>query len=126
MAKKDVEKYFIAKQVQFVKMSALLPEVQRGIDEGFLPEERLQEMEKRIIDLQNDYERLGYIMFLLNQPVRKEKKAKEKRQNKKYYDAMSHCSQEAIEKDGEDTLKYFKEFILEADKKRKEKEKDDK
>ena len=101
MAKKDVEKYFVSQQVQFVKMAAMLPEIQRGIDEGLLPEERLQDMEKRILALQNNYERLGYIMFLLNQPVRKEKKAKEKRQNKKYYDAMSHCSQEEVEKEND-------------------------
>ena len=124
MAKKDVEKYYWSMQEQYLSMTKMLTEVQKAINEGFLPEERLAEVKRNIATLRNNYERLGYIMFLLNKPNRNSKKHKEEFQNRKYYKSMEtcKCTQDAVEEENNDILKYFKTLLIEIESKKEDKQ----
>lgn len=80
MSKKDVEKYFESVCDQLHEMKENIKYFEEQCKNGMVPPERVQQLEDMVKPFNNNYERLSYIMFLLNQPTKKEKKKKYERQ----------------------------------------------
>jgi len=83
MAARDIKEYYYKIQAQKLEMEADLADFEEALKNGFITEEQVQAAKEELIPYQINYDRLTYIMYLLELPNRKSKKAKYNRQNKK-------------------------------------------
>ena len=115
MAKKDVLNYYLDVQNQYIDMLEISKELDKVLKQGIITEddERLINVENELNLIKNNYDRIAYILFLLNQPARKEKKKKEYKQNKKYYDYLESASKNVIMQEDANALKYLKSLVEE-------------
>ena len=83
MSVKDVNKVY--KQIcdQYREMLENLKELGEEASNDMIDPDRIAAMEAMIAPLKDNYQRWSYMMFLLNEPTRKDKKAKYRRQNEK-------------------------------------------
>ena len=122
MARKDVILYYLQVQNQYFEMVANVKDVEEAIKSGILEQSRADEMTKEIETIKNNYERLSYIMFLMNKPNKTQKQFNEERQNKEWYEYLSGSSKEAIINENNDALADFKKFVRELKEIKKQKE----
>lgn len=115
MAKKDVLNYYLDVQNQYIEMLEISLELNKLLKQGVIEQddERLINIENEVNLIKNNYDRIAYILFLLNQPARKEKKKVEYKQNKQFYDYLESSSKDTIIKEDTDALKYLKKTIKE-------------
>lgn len=116
MAKKHVIQYFLEVQNQYLEMLDSVKELDRAAKEGLVEQERVDQMTQEIETLKANYERLSYIMLLLNKPNRKQKEKKEENINKEWYDYLQGASKEAILNEDKDVLIDLKNMIREIKK----------
>ena len=83
MSKKDVDKYYQTISNQYNEMVDNLKELESNAENTMISSDVLDNMKKMIIPLKQNYERISYLMFLLNQPSRKKKISKYINQNQK-------------------------------------------
>lgn len=83
MAVKDVRDYYFTMQAQILEMKADLADFEEALRNGFITEDKMQAAIDEVAALQLNYDRLTYIMYLLEMPNRKSKKAKYNKANKK-------------------------------------------
>lgn len=83
MAVKDVKKYYFKLIAQKAELEADLADFEEALKNGFITEEQMQAAKDELIPYQINLDRLTYIMYLLELPNRKAKKAKFAKQNKK-------------------------------------------
>lgn len=81
MAVKDVREYYDKVCNQYVEMLDTLKEMQEAYSLGQISQEQVNNLEKTIEPLKTNYERISWIMYLLNRPQRKKKVEKWKKQN---------------------------------------------
>ena len=75
MALKDVKQYYYNMQAQYLEMKADLEDFESALKAGHITEDQLQSVKDDIAKLEQNYQRLAYILFLFEQPNRKEKVA---------------------------------------------------
>ena len=83
MAAKDVKEYYFKLIAQKAELEADLADFEEALKNGFITEEQMQAAKDELIPYQINLDRLTYIMYLLELPNRKAKKAKFAKQNKK-------------------------------------------
>ena len=83
MAVKDVKEYYFKLIAQRAELEADLADFEEALKNGFITEEQMQAAKDELIPYQINLDRLTYIMYLLELPNRKAKKAKFAKQNKK-------------------------------------------
>ena len=83
MAAKDVKEYYFKLIAQKAELDADLADFEEALKNGFITEEQMQAAKDELIPYQINLDRLTYIMYLLELPNRKAKKAKFANQNKK-------------------------------------------
>lgn len=83
MAVKDVKEYYFKLIVQKAELEADLADFEEALKSGFITEEQMQAAKDELVPYQINLDRLTYIMYLLELPNRKTKKAKFAKQNKK-------------------------------------------
>lgn len=83
MSKKHVEQYYNEICDQYMEMQQNIKDFEQIAMEGMIEPERLDEIKKNIEPLMVNYERISYIMYLLNKPNKKEKLKVYEKQNKK-------------------------------------------
>ena len=83
MAVKDVREYYFKLQAQKAELEADIADFEEALRNGFITEEQMQAAKDELIPYQVNLDRLTYIMYLLELPARKSKKAKFAKQNKK-------------------------------------------
>ena len=83
MAVKDVKEYYFKLIAQKAELEADLTDFEEALKNGFITEEQMQAAKDELIPYQINLDRLTYIMYLLELPNRKSKKAKFAKQNKK-------------------------------------------
>lgn len=76
MSKKHVEEYFKVIADQYSEMIDLLKELEQQYETNIIEPERLDKIKESIIPLKTNYQRISYIMYLLNMPNKKEKQKK--------------------------------------------------
>ena len=82
MAVKDVKEYYFKLIAQKAELEADLADFEEALKNGFITEEQMQAAKDELIPYQINLDRLTYIMYLLELPNRKAKKAKFANQNK--------------------------------------------
>ena len=83
MAVKDVKEYYFKLIAQKAELEADLADFEEALKNGFITEEQMQAAKDELIPYQINLDRLTYIMYLLELPNKKAKKAKFAEQNKK-------------------------------------------
>lgn len=83
MAVKDVKRYYYSILGQYVEMKESLKDFQEAFEAGHFTEDQLEDIKANIAALEENYNRISYIMYLLEMPARKEKQAKYKKSNNK-------------------------------------------
>lgn len=114
MARKDVVQYFLQQQQIMEETLETSKEFDGLLKMGKITEEQRENAQREVDIVKSNYMRLAYVMFLLNQPKRKDKKGKELRQNERWYAALSGDSKEAIYDESMDALSDFKRIVREA------------
>lgn len=83
MAIRDVKHYYYTMQNQYLLMKADLKDFEEGLKNGYITEDQLNGFQEDITRVEQNFHRLGYIMFLLEQPNKDSKKDGYIKQNKK-------------------------------------------
>lgn len=89
MSVKDVKKYYAQVCADYKELQDNIKDFEEAVSNNIFEPERLEEYKKSIEPFKANYERITYIMYLLNQPVKKEKMKKYERQNQKLIKSLS-------------------------------------
>ena len=81
MAIKDVRNYFYTMLNQYIEEKQNLQDFECALKDGLITEDQMQEAMAVVADLENNYHRLAYIMYLFDMPNRPSKKDNYIRQN---------------------------------------------
>ena len=109
MAKRHVVEYFLQVEYQYLEMLDNLKEFKELLAANRISNEEFQQAIAEIELIKANYERISYIMFLLNKPNRKTKEEVELA--KSWYDALQYASKEAIINENNDALAKIKDMI---------------
>ena len=110
MSKKHVEEYYNQICEQYKELLNNTKEVEKAVKEGLVSPEFLDNYKKIIEPNKVNYERWSYMMFLLNQPNKKEKKRKYIKQHEKELQEYKEKHLDSVDIDES------KEAVLEAKK----------
>lgn len=83
MSVKDVMNYYAQVCADYREMEDNIKDFEEAVSKEIFPPERVEEYKKSIEPFKVNYERLSYIVYLLNRPVRKEKIAGYAKRNQK-------------------------------------------
>ncbi len=83
MAKKHVDKYFEDIANQYHELLESIRELEEESSKGLINPDHLENMKTLLEPLKQNYLRISYIMFLLNQPNKKEKEKRYVKANNK-------------------------------------------
>jgi hypothetical protein len=113
MAIRDVKDYYFKMVAQYLEMKADLADFEQALKDGFITEDQMQAALEEVDKVQQNYERLSYIMYLLEMPNRPAKKAKYKKSNKPIEDHFADLSANAraIECENASALKHLREEL---------------
>ena len=89
MSVKDVKDYYYRMQAQYLEMKSDLADFEQALENDFITEDELNAVKENVAQLEANYERLSFIMYLLEMPNRSVKKDKYKIKNKKLVDALA-------------------------------------
>ena len=109
MAKSDVNLYFLQVQNEYFEMLENLKEFKDLAKEGKISQEEYEDMVKQVDLVRANYERIAYIIMLLNKPNRKDKEQADV--NRSWYQELQGASKEVIINECKDVLCDLKELI---------------
>jgi trans-2-enoyl-CoA reductase len=110
MAIKDVKIYYYNVLSQYLEMKNDLKDFEQAFADGHITEDRLDEVRHDIEQIEDNYKRISFILYLLAMPKRKGKKEQYiKAQNvlTDYFEKTGH-DMDAVLKEDEDVLKHLK------------------
>jgi hypothetical protein len=110
MAISDVREYYYTMLNQYLEEKQNLADFEEALKEGFITEEQMQEALDTVADLEKNYHRLVYIMYLLDMPKRKHKKAKYVKQYDTILEELKRLGADidSIKAENDDALIHFK------------------
>lgn len=110
MAVKDVRQYFYTMLAQYIEEKQNLADFEGALKDGLITEEQMQDATENVAALEANYYRLAYIMYLLDMPNRKSKKAGYVKQNKKILEELTRLGADidSIKEENSDALIHFK------------------
>lgn len=110
MAIKDVKKYYYEMLSQYLEEKQNLEDFESALKEGLITEEQMTNAMDAVSELEKNYYRLSYIMYLLNKPKRKEKEAVYTKQYKNILDELVRlgADSESVRRENSDALVHFK------------------
>ena len=111
MARKDVLIYFKQVEDQYLEMLADVKDYEKDHEAGYISDEKYNELVAQIDIVKVNYERISYIVFLLNAPARESKKTKYVKQNKKISKGLANSSLDKVIDENADALKKIKELL---------------
>ena len=114
MARKHVVKYFLEMENQYFEMLDNMKDFKELFDSNKISEEEYNSFVNQVELLKSNYERIAYIMFLLNKPNKSDKKEIE--ENKQWYRALKTVSKEALLDESRDCLATIKALIKKENK----------
>ena len=115
MAARDVKEYYFKLIAQKAELDADLADFEEALKNGFITEEQMQAAKDELIPYQINLDRLTYIMYLLELPNRKTKKAKFEKQNKKILDELGKRSadEQSVISENKSALDAFRKEVKE-------------
>jgi hypothetical protein len=110
MAVKDVRNYFYTMLLQYIEEKQNLADFEEALKAGHITEEQMQEAMDVVADLETNYHRLVYIMYLLDMPNKGSKKASYVKQYKGILEELKRLGAdiESIKEENSDALIHFK------------------
>lgn len=113
MALRDVKEYYFKMLSQYLEMKADLTDFEKALKDGFITEEQMQGAIDEVNKVQQNYERLSYIMYLLSLPNRKAKQKKHNTLNAALLAEFKsrHADSESVELENLDALKLFRQEL---------------
>ena len=115
MAVKDVKEYYFKLIAQKAELEADLADFEEALKNGFITEEQMQAAKDELIPYQINLDRLTYIIYLLELPNRKAKKAKFAKQNKKILDELwkRNADEQSVISENKSALDAFRKEVKE-------------
>ena len=115
MAARDVKEYYFKLIAQKAELEADLADFEEALKNGFITEEQMQAAKDELIPYQINLDRLTYIMYLLELPNRKTKKAKFAKQNKKILDELRkrNADEQSVISENKSALDAFRKEVKE-------------
>ena len=115
MAARDVKEYYFKLIAQKAELEADLADFEEALKNGFITEEQMQAAKDELIPYQINLDRLTYIMYLLELPNRKTKKAKFAKQNKKILDELErrNADEQSVIYENKSALDAFRKEVKE-------------
>ena len=115
MAVKDVKEYYFKLIAQKAELEADLADFEEALKNGFITEEQMQAAKDELVPYQINLDRLTYIMYLLELPNRKTKKAKFANQNKKILDELGkrNADEQSVIAENKSALDTFRKEVKE-------------
>ena len=115
MAVKDVKEYYFKLIAQKAELEADLADFEEALKNGFITEEQMQAAKDELIPYQINLDRLTYIMYLLELPNRKTKKAKFANQNKKILNELEkrNADEQSVIAENKSALDAFRKEVKE-------------
>lgn len=110
MAVKDVRAYFYTVLAQYLEEKQNLADFEEALKDGNITEDQMQEAMEVVLDLENNYHRLAYIMYLLDMPNRKSKKTGYVKQYAAILEELKRLGTDidSIKEENSDALIHFK------------------
>ena len=115
MAARDVKEYYFKLITQKAELEADLADFEEALKNGFITEEQMQAAKDELIPYQINLDRLTYIVYLLELPNRKTKKAKFAKQNKKIIDELERrkADEQSVIYENKSALDAFRKEVKE-------------
>ena len=115
MAAKDVKEYYFKLTAQKAELEADLADFEEALKNGFITEEQMQAAKDELVPYQINLDRLTYIMYLLELPNRKAKKAKFAKQNKKILNELEkrNADEQSVISENKSALDAFRKEVKE-------------
>ncbi len=119
MAIRDVRDYFYTMLAQYLEEKQNLADFEEALKDGLITEEQLHDAIATVANLEENYHRLAYIMYLLNMPNRATKKPLYIRQHKPILAEFKRLGVDidSIKEENTDALKHFKVALRELQEK---------
>ena len=89
MALLDFKKYLVQTQAQYLEMKADLTDYEQAFKDGHITEEQLADVKKDINNIEQNYQRLLYVAYLLELPRSGKKKEKHNKRNKSIIESFN-------------------------------------
>ena len=121
MAVRDVKEYYYKLLVQSAEMKADLEDFEKALKAGYITEDKLDEVKAQVDTIQANFERIGYIMYLLELPNRDSKKVKFKKQNSKLINHFveAKADEEAVFDENKSALDHLRAELRKLEKETK-------
>lgn len=124
MAVRDVKNYYYSLLMQSAEMKADLEDFEKALKAGYITEDKLAEVKEQVKVIEANFERVGYIMYLLEIPNRGKKAAKWKAQKSNQeiaeYFASKGADEKAVYDESKSALDHLREEIKKLEKEIKE------
>jgi hypothetical protein len=110
MAIKDVREYYYTMLAQYLEEKQNLEDFSVALKDGLITEEQMQEAMENVANLEENYHRLAYIMYLFNMPNRLTKKPAYIRQHTAILNEFKRLGVDidSIKDENADALSHFK------------------
>lgn len=121
MAVKDVKEYYYKLLVQSAEMKADLEDFEKALKAGYITEDKLDEAKAQVDVIQANFERVGYIMYLLELPNKASKQGKWKKQNSKLTNhfAEAKADEQAVFEENKSALDHLRAELRKLEKETK-------
>lgn len=113
MSRRDVIKYYNDCQSQYFELLRDSKDFDDAVKAGLIDQSQYEQAQTMLNTVKNNYERLSYIIFLLNSPNKSKKKAKYNKQHKNIVDFFDDvkASQEYIKLENDEALTKFRQYV---------------
>jgi hypothetical protein len=110
MAIKDVRQYFYTMLAQYLEEKQNLADFEAALKDGLITEDQMQEAMENVVELEKNYHRLAYIMYLFDMPNRGSKKQIYVKQYKTILDELRTLGADidSVKAENSDALIHFK------------------
>lgn len=109
MAKIDVNLYFAQMESQYFEMLENVKDIEEEAQNGNIPPEEYEQLQREVDLLKTNYERLAWIIMLLNKPARKGNEKADV--NREWYQYLKGASKEAVINENKDILANLKKYV---------------
>lgn len=113
MAVKDVKNYYYTMMSQYLEEKQNLADFEEALKNGHITEEQMSEAMEVVADLEKNYYRLAYIMYLLDIPNRTEKRKRFLKQFAPIEAEFKRLGADlpSVEMENADVLAHFKQTL---------------
>ena len=118
MAVRDVRKYYYTMLSQYLEEKQNLADFEAALKDGLITEDQMNEALETVAELEKNYHRLAYIMYLLDMPKRSSKKDTYVRQYKNILNELAELGADitSIKEENSDALILFKAALKNLEK----------